>query len=61
MCSTIVSIMQVGDLVRIGTNGVSQFRILEIDDTSARIEPTLNAPGAYPFSMRLIDLTPWTG
>ncbi|WP_280220020.1 hypothetical protein [Nocardia neocaledoniensis] len=52
--------MQVGDLVRIGTNGVSQFKILEIDDTTARIEPTLDAPGAYPFSMRLVDLSPWT-
>ncbi|NKX91596.1 MULTISPECIES: hypothetical protein [Nocardia] len=53
--------MEVRDLVRIGTNGVSQFKILEIDGTTARIEPTLDAPGAYPFSMRLLDLTPWTG
>jgi hypothetical protein len=52
--------MQVGDLVRIGTHGVQQFRVLEVDDTSARIEPTLEAPGAYAFRMRLIDLTPWT-
>ncbi|TDP27841.1 hypothetical protein [Nocardia ignorata] len=52
--------MEVGDLVRIGTNGVSQFTILEIDDTTAGIEPTLDAPGAYPFSMRLVDLSPWT-
>ncbi|GEM32588.1 hypothetical protein NN3_35950 [Nocardia neocaledoniensis NBRC 108232] len=51
--------MQVGDLVRIGTNGISQFGILKIDGTHARIEPTLQAPGAYAFSMRLIDLTPW--
>ncbi len=61
MCSIMVSIMEVRDLVRIGTNGVSQFKILEIDGTTARIEPTLDAPGAYPFSMRLLDLTPWTG
>lgn len=37
--------MQVGDLVRIGANGVSQFRVLKIDDTGARIEPTQDAPG----------------
>lgn len=52
--------MQVGDLVRIGANGISQFRVLEVDDTGARIEPTLEAPGAYAFRMRLVDLTPWT-
>ncbi|MFD4358045.1 hypothetical protein ACFWPX_36270 [Nocardia sp. NPDC058518] len=33
--------MQVGELVRIGATGVSQFRVLEVDDTGARIEPTL--------------------
>lgn len=52
--------MEVGDLVRIGTRGVQQFRVLEVDDTTARIEPTLDAPGAYPFRLRLVDLTPWT-
>lgn len=52
--------MEVGDLVRIGTSGVSQFRILEIDDAYARTESTLQTPGTYAFSMRLVDLTPWT-
>lgn len=52
--------MNVGDLVRIGTNGISQFRVLEVDDIGARIEPTLDAPGAYAFWMRQIDLRPWT-
>jgi len=52
--------MQVGDLVRIGANGVSQFRVLEVEDTRALIEPTLDAPGAYAFHMRLIDLVAWT-
>ncbi|MEV6661567.1 hypothetical protein [Nocardia fluminea] len=52
--------MQVGDLVRIGANGVSQFRVLEVEDTRALIEPTLDAPGAYAFHMRLIDLVDWT-
>ncbi|MFI8978466.1 hypothetical protein ACIGO9_36690 [Nocardia asteroides] len=52
--------MEVGDLVRIGTRGVQQFRVLEVDDIGARIEPTLDAPGAYPFRLRLVDLTPWT-
>lgn len=53
--------MQVGDLVRIGSAGTQQFRVVELDDEGgARIEPTLDAPGAYAFRMRLIDLTPWT-
>ncbi|MFE6925951.1 hypothetical protein ACFVAV_33410 [Nocardia sp. NPDC057663] len=52
--------MQVGDLVRLGTGGVCQFRVVEIEGTSARVVATVEAPGAYTFSMRLIDLTPWT-
>ncbi len=50
--------MQVGDLVRIRPNGVSEFRILEVANDRALIQSTLEAPGAYPFSMRLIDLIP---
>lgn len=45
--------MMVGDLVRIGAGGTSQFRVVEVDDTHARILATLDAPGAYEFSMRL--------
>lgn len=53
--------MQVGDLVRIAPRGVSQFRILELDEEGgARIEPTSDAPGSYPFRMRLVDLLAWT-
>lgn len=52
--------MQVGDLVRLGTGGIQQFRVVEIDDAGALVEPTLEAPGAYPFRMRLVDLHAWT-
>ncbi|MFF0544134.1 hypothetical protein ACFYTF_14990 [Nocardia thailandica] len=52
--------MQVGDLVRIGTSGVSQFEVVEIEGTSARIQATAETPGTYTFPMRLADLTPWT-
>lgn len=48
--------MNVGDPVRIGTNGVSQFRIVEIDGDRALIQSVLDVPGAYPFSMRLCYL-----
>ncbi|MFD3464718.1 hypothetical protein ACFWVM_33800 [Nocardia fluminea] len=56
----ILANMVVGDLVRIGAGGTSQFRVVEVDDTHARILPTLDAGGAYEFPMRLIYLTPWT-
>ncbi|MGW6120848.1 hypothetical protein ACWFRF_17550 [Nocardia sp. NPDC055165] len=52
--------MTVGDLVRIGATGTSQFRVVEIEGAHARILATLDAPGSYEFSMRLVDLTPWT-
>lgn len=52
--------VNVGDLVRIGKNGLSQFRVVEVDDTHARILSTLDAPGAYTFPLRITDLTPWT-
>ncbi len=60
MCSTMIKFMQVGDLVRLGTGGIQQFRVVELDDTGALVEPTLEAPGAYPFRMRLVDLHAWT-
>lgn len=52
--------MQVGDLVRLGTGGIQQFRVAEIDDTGAVVESTLKAPGMYPFRTRLVDLHAWT-
>ncbi|MEV0769960.1 hypothetical protein [Nocardia salmonicida] len=52
--------MQVGDLVRLGTGGIQQFRVVEVDDAGALVEPTLEASGAYPFRMRLVDLHAWT-
>ena len=51
--------VQVDDLVRLGANGVSQFRVLEVEETRALIQATLDAPGAYPFYMRLVDLVAW--
>lgn len=53
--------MQVGHLVRIRPNGVSEFRILEIVDDRALIQSPLDVPGAYPFSLRLTDLIPAEG
>ncbi|MFD6108223.1 hypothetical protein ACFWFQ_36845 [Nocardia salmonicida] len=58
--SSMLVSMQVGDLVRLGTNGVSQFRVLELEDAHALIEPTSDAPSGFPFRMRLIDLVAWT-
>ncbi|MGW0325530.1 hypothetical protein [Nocardia sp. NPDC003183] len=52
--------MMVGDLVRISAAGTSQFRVVEVEGTHARILATLDAPGSYEFSLRLTDLTPWT-
>lgn len=45
--------------MRIRPAGVSQFRALEVEGDSVRIEPTAEAPGAYPFRMRLVDLVAW--
>ncbi|MGW5569677.1 hypothetical protein ACWEVD_00630 [Nocardia thailandica] len=42
------------------TPGVQQFEVIEIEGDSARIQATCEAPGTYPFSLRLTDLTPWT-
>lgn len=60
MHSSILESVQVDDLVRLGVNGVSQFKVLEVDETRALIKATLvDAPGAYPFYMRLVDLVAW--
>ncbi|MFJ2834626.1 hypothetical protein ACIO52_04620 [Nocardia sp. NPDC087230] len=53
--------MEVGDLVRIRPAGTSQFRVLEITEGRALIESTLDAPGRYPFSLRLSELMPDPG
>ncbi|MFI7524528.1 hypothetical protein [Nocardia salmonicida] len=45
-----------GDQVRIGVNGVSLFRVIEIEDGRARILSVLDVPGAYEFPVRLVDL-----
>ncbi|PKV76730.1 hypothetical protein ATK86_7132 [Nocardia fluminea] len=58
--SSMLTSMQLGDLVRLGANGVSQFRVLEVEDAHALIEPTSDAPSGFPFRMRLIDLVTWT-
>ncbi|MEV0773588.1 hypothetical protein [Nocardia salmonicida] len=50
--------MNVGDQVRIGVNGVSLFRVVEIEDSRARILSVLDVPGAYEFPVRLVDLVP---
>lgn len=59
-CSIRLIGMQEGDLVRIGANGVCQFRVLEVDDTHARVIAMAETPGTYGFSMRVVDLFPWT-
>ncbi|MEV6064894.1 hypothetical protein AB0L62_33255 [Nocardia asteroides] len=52
--------MKEGDLVRIGTNGIQQFRVVEVEGDHVRIQSTLEAPGAYPFALRLVDVQPWS-
>ena len=44
--------MQQSDEVRIGTEGVSVFTIVSVDEDahSAIIESSVDAPGKYPFS-----------
>lgn len=51
--------MTAGDLVGIGATRTSQYRVVEIEGTHARILATLDAPGSYEFSMRLVDLVAW--
>ncbi|MFI5501076.1 hypothetical protein ACIA5E_18615 [Nocardia asteroides] len=48
-----------GGQPQIRPNGTSEFRILEIVDDRALIQSTLQeAPGAHPWSLRLIGLIP---
>jgi hypothetical protein len=60
ICSSILANMEVDDLVRIGAGGISQFRVLEIDEERALIETTLDCPGKYPFSLPFSALFPDT-
>lgn len=52
--------MQQGDHVRIGTEGVSVFTIVSVDEDAhtAIIESTADAPGKYPFPAKLAGLVP---
>ncbi|WP_181447647.1 MULTISPECIES: hypothetical protein [unclassified Rhodococcus (in: high G+C Gram-positive bacteria)] len=54
--------MQQGDHVRIGTGGVSVFTIVSVDDDAhtAIIESSVDAPGKYPFPVKLANLVPVT-
>ncbi|BCF86288.1 hypothetical protein RQCS_58330 (plasmid) [Rhodococcus qingshengii] len=52
--------MQPGDQVRIGTEGVSVFTIVSVDEDAhtAIILSTADAPGKYPFPAKLANLMP---
>ncbi|MFF1555781.1 hypothetical protein ACFVX3_32695 [Rhodococcus erythropolis] len=54
--------MQQGDHVRIGAEGASVFTIVSVDEDarSAIIESTADAPGKYPFPVKLANLVPIT-
>ena len=54
--------MQQGDQVRSGTGGVSVFMIVSVDEDaqSAIIESAADAPGKYPFPVKLANLVPVT-
>ncbi len=54
--------MQQGDQVRIGTGGVSVFTIVSVDEDvrTAVIESSVDAPGKYPFPVKLDNLVPAT-
>ncbi|MDQ1178673.1 hypothetical protein [Rhodococcus sp. SORGH_AS_0301] len=53
--------MQPGDHVKLHTNGVTTFDIVELDDTHATITPSAthaDAPGAYLFRILRAGLAP---
>ena len=52
--------MQQGDQVRIGTEGVSVFTIVSVDEDAhtAIIESTADAPGKCPFPAKLANPAP---
>ncbi|GAA1651883.1 hypothetical protein [Nocardia ninae] len=47
-----------GDRVRIGTSGVSVFTVVDIEDDRAVVESVEDAPGRYPWTVRVADLVP---
>lgn len=51
--------MTVDDRVLLVAGGQSVFTILEIDDDGyALVKSVTDAPGSYPFPVRLTDLVP---
>ncbi|MGF6881380.1 hypothetical protein ABIA39_001260 [Nocardia sp. GAS34] len=44
--------------MRIGEHGVNVFEVLEIDGDHATIQSVQDAPGRYPWPMRIQDLVP---
>ncbi|WP_329405476.1 hypothetical protein OG563_26810 [Nocardia vinacea] len=53
---------EVGQLVRIGQHGISVFRVVEVEDDRASIEPTIEtALNRYPVSYPISDLMPHDG
>ncbi|WP_213575662.1 hypothetical protein [Rhodococcus sp. USK13] len=50
--------MKVGDRVLVHPEGKSVFTILSLEDDRALIESTSEAPGRYPFSIRVKYLVP---
>jgi hypothetical protein len=50
--------VDIGDRVLLHPQGVSVFRILDIEDDHARIESIIDSPGKYAFSVALKFLVP---
>lgn len=50
--------MKIGDKVRMRPAGASVFEVVSIDEAeqTAVIESVVDAPGRYPFPVRLADL-----
>ncbi|AWK76039.1 MULTISPECIES: hypothetical protein [Rhodococcus] len=48
----------IGDTVRLHPQGVSRFKILDIEDGRALIEAVVQSPGTYPFSVQVKYLVP---
>lgn len=52
--------LKVGDRVLLHPEGKSVFSILSLEDEHALIESTIEAPGKFPFSIRVKYLVPAT-
>ncbi|WP_331722952.1 hypothetical protein [Nocardia sp. NBC_00511] len=51
--------VSVGDRVRLGTNGVSEFEVLElVDEKTALVQTVEDAPGRYPFPTLIRFIVP---